>query len=127
MQDKDDNRAKLFASLVTENYCYLTTMGRVSRKPHEIEIWFGRQGNSLYLLSGGGDDSDWVKNLRADPNVTVRIGKHTFAGTARIVNDSHVESLARPMLAAKYQRWQEGRSMSDWARSALIVGIDLNL
>ncbi len=43
MKDKDDDMAKLFASLATENYCYLTTIGRVSGNPHEIEIWFGMQ------------------------------------------------------------------------------------
>ena len=49
-------------NLAQEEYCYLTTMGRVSGKPHRIEIWFGTSpGTSLgtaskilYLLSGGG-------------------------------------------------------------------------
>jgi deazaflavin-dependent oxidoreductase (nitroreductase family) len=107
-------------------YCYLTTTGRKSGKPHEIEIWFGINANSLYLLSGGGDDSDWVKNLRLNPNVTVRIAKHTFTGTARIVRNIEEESLARPMLAAKYQSWHEGQKLSDWARDALVVAIDFS-
>jgi deazaflavin-dependent oxidoreductase (nitroreductase family) len=73
----------LLASLAKEDYCYLTTTGRVSGRPHEIEIWFGLQNSTLYLLSGGGEASDWVKNLLKNPSVTVRIGKCTFAGTAR--------------------------------------------
>ncbi len=110
-----------------EEYCYLTTKGRKSGKPHEIEIWFGVNGNSIYLLSGGGDDSDWVKNLRAEPNVTVRIGKQAFNGIARIVRNIEEESMARPMLAAKYQNWKEGQPLSEWARDALVVGIELTL
>src|SRR3954454_20619197 len=50
-------------SLAEENYCYLTTTGRVSGKAREIEVWFGLDANTLYMLSGGRDRSDWVKNL----------------------------------------------------------------
>jgi hypothetical protein len=46
-----------------EPYCYLTTTGRVSGRPHQIEIWFAIDGGTLYMLSGGGERSDWVKNL----------------------------------------------------------------
>ena len=123
---KNDLNEQL-SRLAKEEYCYLTTKGRKTGKPHEIEIWFGANGNSIYLLSGGGDASDWVKNLRADPNVTVRIGKQTFKGTARIVRNIEEESMARPMLAAKYQRWKEGKPMSEWGRTALVVGIELKL
>jgi len=125
MNDNHDDIIKLLASLAVEEYCYLTTTGRKSGKPHKIEIWFGMAGNRLYLLSGGGDDSDWVKNLRANPKVTVRIAKHTFTGVARIVTDQKEDTMARPMLAEKYQEWEQGRTLSEWARTALVVGIDL--
>ena len=52
------------SSLANDDYCYLTTVGRVTGKPHEIEIWFGMIGDTIYLLSGGGDKSDWVKMAR---------------------------------------------------------------
>lgn len=125
MSGEDADLVKLLMQLSKEEYCYLTTKGRNTGNPHEIEIWFGANGNSIYLLSGGGDDSDWVKNLRADPNVTVRIGKQTFKGTARIVRNIEEESMARPMLAAKYQGWKEGKEMTEWGRDALVVAIDL--
>ncbi len=52
-------------------YCYLLTAGRRSGRPHEIEIWFVAHGDTVYLLNGGGKrppgESDWVRNLRADP------------------------------------------------------------
>ncbi len=107
-----------------EEYCYLNTKGRKTGKPHEIEIWFGIVGNALYLLSGGGGESDWVKNLRANPEVTVRIGKFIFPATARIVQNSEEESKVRPLMAVKYQGWKEGGELSDWVRDALVVGID---
>ena len=50
-----------------DDYCYLTTRGRVTGNDHEIEIWYARDGDTLYLLAGAGDASDWVRNLQADP------------------------------------------------------------
>ena len=123
MKNKNDDLVTLLPQLTKEEYCYLTTTGRKSGNPHEIEIWFGIREDSLYLLSGGGEDSDWVKNLRANPNVTVRIAKHTFTGFASIVNEEKEATMARHMLAGKYQGWREGQSLSDWGRTALVVGI----
>jgi hypothetical protein len=67
-------------SLADEDYCYLTTTGRVSGEPREIEIWFGLYGRTLYMLSGGRDRSNWVKNLIREPRVRVRIADRTWEG-----------------------------------------------
>ena len=117
---------KLLSTLRDEEYCYLTTTGRVTGKPHEIEIWFVVHDNSLYLLAGGKYESDWVKNLLKNPSVTVRIAKHTFTGMARIVTDEKEEMTARTTMAEKYQEWEEGRTLSQWARTALPVAVDIH-
>ncbi len=122
---KNDRMDSLLPRLAKEEYCYLTTTGRVTGKPHKIEIWFGMQGSTLYLLSGGGDRSDWVKNLLKDPSVTVRVGKHTFKATARLVKDEKEEMQARNLLADKYNERRANGLPSKWARTALVVGIDL--
>ena len=129
-----ENRSKppedlnaLLPSLSKEEYCYLTTTGRVSGKPHEIEIWFGLNDKTIYLLSGGMDGSDWVKNLLKNPSVKVRIAKNIFKVTARVVTDKDEETMARYLLAEKYQEWENGKTLSEWARTALVVGIDLSL
>ena len=111
--------------MAAEEYCYLTTTGRVTGKPHEIEIWFGLHGRTLYLLSEAGEKSDWVKNLLKDPAVKVRVAKKKFNAAARLVADGQEEMMARRMLAAKYQQWKVGQKFSHWARTALVVGIDL--
>jgi deazaflavin-dependent oxidoreductase (nitroreductase family) len=121
----NDKHPLLSPLLAGEAYCYLTTTGRVTGKPHEIEIWFGLNGNTLYLLSGGMDKSDWVRNLLKTPSVTVRVGKQTFNATARLVKDEKEETMARYLLAEKYQEWDDGKKLSEWARSALVVGIDV--
>jgi deazaflavin-dependent oxidoreductase (nitroreductase family) len=119
------NLKSLLDRLAPEEYCYLTTTGRVTGKPHQIEIWFGLHDRSLYLLSGGLERSDWVRNLLKNPSVTVRMGKHTFLATARVVTDKQEERMARHMLAEKYQEWDKGETLSEWARTALPIAIDL--
>jgi deazaflavin-dependent oxidoreductase (nitroreductase family) len=113
------------AKLAGEPFCYVTTTGRLTGRPHEIEIWFALEGSSLYLLSGGGDRSDWVRNVRADPRVQVRIGGTSFGGAARVVTDDGEDTRARRLLATKYQSWREGLPLTHWARTALPVAIDL--
>jgi deazaflavin-dependent oxidoreductase (nitroreductase family) len=112
------------AEFEDETFCYVTTIGRRTGRPHTIEIWFGGREGTLYLLSGGGDRSDWVRNLMADPRVEVRIGDRTARAFARIVEDPQEEAAARRLLAAKYQGWREGRSLSGWARTATPVALD---
>lgn len=109
-----------------EDFCYVTTTGRRTGNPHTIEIWFGSEGEgTIYLLSGGGDHSDWVKNLLANPSVHVRIGRREWEARARVVEDEDEDGLARRLLASKYQGWSEGKRMSGWARESLPVAIDL--
>jgi deazaflavin-dependent oxidoreductase (nitroreductase family) len=109
-------------------FCYLTTTGRVSGRPHTIEIWFALEDRTLYLLSGGGDRSDWVRNLRTRPEVTVRLGRRDgpeLAGRARLVEASSDEDeLARDLVTGKYQPTYGG-DLSGWRRSALPVAVDL--
>jgi len=121
-----DQLTKQLIALADEEYCYLTTTGRVSGRPHEIEIWFGVRDHRIYLLSGS-HSSDWVKNLRKDPAVTVRIDGIVFSGTAGLVADGEEEMAARYILAEKYQEWEEGKKLSEWARTAQVVGIKLSV
>lgn len=115
-----------FERLADESVCYLTTIGRVSGKPHTIEIWFALQGGVLYLLSGGGDGADWVKNIRKGPAVRIRVGSRTVSAKARIVRGATKEdAAARELLDGKYMGWREGKRLSSWARGALPVAVDL--
>jgi deazaflavin-dependent oxidoreductase (nitroreductase family) len=108
-----------------DSFCYLTTTGRRTGRDHEIEIWFALAGDVVYLLAGGGDRADWVRNLRANPAATVRLRGERYAGPARVGIDGAEEERARELLAGKYQGWREGAPMSEWARAALAVAIDL--
>ena len=111
-------------SLASESYCYLTTTGRMSGEPREIEIWFGLDGDTLYMLSGGRDRSDWVKNLIREPRVRVRIADRSFEGQARIVSAEDEDARARHLLLQKYSAGYGG-DLSEWGQTALPVAVDL--
>jgi deazaflavin-dependent oxidoreductase (nitroreductase family) len=105
--------------------CHLQTIGRTTGKPRTIEIWFATDGERLYLLSGGRERAHWVRNLQRDPRVRVRLAGHTFAAVARVVDDPDRDTLARQLLAKKYQGWQPGAPLSSWASSSLPVEIEI--
>ncbi|MDP9228194.1 MAG: nitroreductase family deazaflavin-dependent oxidoreductase [Actinomycetota bacterium] len=110
-----------------EEYCYLTTTGRVSGEPREIEIWFAFADDDrrvIYMLSGGRERSNWVRNLIRDPAVSVRIGDRTFAGRARIVSDADEDARARELLIDKYSAGYSG-DLSNWRATALPVAVEL--
>jgi len=83
-------------------YLYLTTTGRRSGAPREIEIWFTRHEGTYYVVAELGEQAQWVKNLRHDARVTVRVGEERFAGRARVVAKD-----AEPDLVAVVQRLSE--------------------
>jgi len=108
-----------------ESYLYLVTTGRRTGRPHEIEIWFALDGTTAYLLSGGGDVSDWVRNLRADPACRVRIGRREFASSGRVLErGTDEDERARPMLYEKYQPGYAG-DLAEWRDTARVVALDL--
>jgi hypothetical protein len=105
------------------DYCYLTTRGRVSGRDHTIEIWFALQDGVLYMLSGGRDRSDWVRNLLAQPRATLRLGEQTYRVEARFPEaGSDEDGLARRLLLEKYSpRYADG--LQSWSRESLSVAL----
>jgi deazaflavin-dependent oxidoreductase (nitroreductase family) len=110
------------ARWASEPYAYLTTIGRRTGQPHRIEIWFVAEDGRVYLLSGGRERSDWVRNLQANPQVTVELGDETLAGVARVLQPGTVEDQrVRELLVSKYR---EGNNLDEWGRTALPVVIE---
>ena len=107
-----------------EDFCYLTTTGRVTGRAHRIEIWFGLYGATVYLLAGGGRRADWVRNLLADASVSLELAGRRHAGTARVVVDHEEQARARSLLFEKCTPRYSG-SLDKWRDAALPVAIDL--
>lgn len=106
-----------------EPCAYLTTIGRRSGRPHRIEIWFAAEGERLYLMSGGRDRADWVRNILANPHVTVELGDGMHEGIARIVQAGFAEDTrVRELLVSKYAT--PGNPLDDWGRTSLAVIVE---
>ncbi len=98
-----------------EQFCNLETIGRVTGHPHTVEMWFAAAGQSLYLLAAGGERADWVRNLRCQPRVRVRIGGTTISATAEVVTDPAEDRQARELLSTQYYGWRGGPLPNEWA------------
>jgi deazaflavin-dependent oxidoreductase (nitroreductase family) len=110
-------------SLADLDYCYLTTTGRHTGQPHRVEIWFALSDGVVYLLSGGGDRSDWVRNLMISSEVGVEIGDEHRTRRARVVTDPEEDALARHLVVEKYVPRYRG-DLGDWGRTSLPIAID---
>ena len=110
--------------LAEEDFCYLTTTGRVSGRPHTIEIWFALHEQTLYMLSGGRDKSDWVKNALQTPTVQMKINSTIFNGTARPITDTEEDALARKIVFEKYVP-RSNDDLVDWSRTSLPIAVDI--
>jgi deazaflavin-dependent oxidoreductase (nitroreductase family) len=61
----------------------LTTTGRKSGRPRTTFVRAYRDGDRAYLVSITGDRALWLKNIRANPQVTLRFRRQTIRGIAR--------------------------------------------
>ena len=111
-------------ALAPEEYGDLTTTGRTSGLPREIEIWFALEASTIYMAAGERERSHWVRNLMAEPRVTMRITGETVEGTARVLEARTAQdALARRLLVEKYGPGYAG-GLSSWGRTALPVAIE---
>ncbi|KUL27489.1 nitroreductase family deazaflavin-dependent oxidoreductase [Streptomyces regalis] len=65
----------------------LETTGRVSGQPRQTPVGGRRVGDSFWLVSEFGDKSQYVRNIKADPRVRVRLGGRWHTGTAHLLPD----------------------------------------
>ena len=80
----------LAAELAALDFCYVTTTGRTTGRPHRIEIWFAAhpEHDTIFMLSGGRERADWVRNLVASPRCAVGIGGEQFVGYGRVIEET---------------------------------------
>ena len=109
-----------------EDFCYLTTVGRRTGNRHEIEIWFGVMDGRLYMMAGGRDRSDWVRNLMKTAEVRVRLGEETREGRARVIDamrEPELDGRVRRLVAGKYGEVERDGELSGWGKTALPVEV----
>jgi deazaflavin-dependent oxidoreductase (nitroreductase family) len=91
-------------------YLYLTTTGRKTGLPREVEIWFVVLEGRLYILAEMFHRAQWVKNIDRQPRVRVRLGEREFEATARALDkkrDAKAWRAAQDLSRKKYG-WGDG-------------------
>lgn len=97
-------------SVTDQQVLYLTTIGRSTGLPREIEIWFVVCRERLYLFAEHREAAGWVKNIRRNPKVSVRLGEQQIDATARVL-DRHADRKLWDEVAAIADRkygWGDG-------------------
>jgi deazaflavin-dependent oxidoreductase (nitroreductase family) len=96
-----------FAVGTPPGYAVLTTTGRKSGKQRRKCIRVARRPDKAFIVQLRPPElaierptavAAWVWNIRADPNVCLRIGRRTYSGTAREIDDPLELAQARDAL-----------------------------
>ena len=85
-----------------DDCCDIVTTGRLTGNPHEIEIWFGVEGGSMFLISGNGVGADWYQNLLFNREVVVKLAGATHLGHARVVVEPDERRHVGDLMGRKY-------------------------
>jgi len=71
-----------------KNTMLLITRGRKTNRIRRFPVGYFRVDGNIHILSGWGKDSNWYKNLRANPTqVWLQLGFHTFPVQAQFIDD----------------------------------------
>jgi deazaflavin-dependent oxidoreductase (nitroreductase family) len=107
-----------FDAFPSAKVLYLTTVGRKTGKPRTIEIWFVIYQRHIYLLAEHGLKAQWVRNIQANPEVTIQIEQHRFRARGRILDDApdRQEWQAVADLSRRKYGWGEGLPVAFDAR-----------
>jgi deazaflavin-dependent oxidoreductase (nitroreductase family) len=80
----------------------LTTTGRRTGLRRTMGVSFMPVDDHFVIFSGWGVSSNWYRNLRANPEVTITVGRQRMRATARLVED--------PARRAELMRQMQARS-----------------
>jgi deazaflavin-dependent oxidoreductase (nitroreductase family) len=104
---------------------HLTTKGRKTGRPHTVELWFAvGDGSKLYLSHEGGE-TDWMKNLKQNDQVSFEIGGENFTGKGRyIVKDADEAWNCKVALYEKYYGKASKEVIDDWFSLSTLVAVE---
>jgi deazaflavin-dependent oxidoreductase (nitroreductase family) len=106
-----------FLLLPPSGFGVLAATGRKTGKTRRRCIRAIRRGDKAYIVAIKGARSGWLKNIRANPNVRLRIRGGTFDGTARelregVERQEAVEAYCETVNPFEYFEcalWRKGR------------------
>jgi deazaflavin-dependent oxidoreductase (nitroreductase family) len=121
-------RAMLRAGLAPPAFGLLETTGRRTGLPRQTPIGGHLEGRTYWVVAQRGDDSDFVRNLLANPRVRLKIGRHWHFGSATLLPGD--DGLARRKQLDRANKWigrADGLIFRAGARNPRTIRIDLEL
>ena len=79
----------------------LTHYGRKSGRPYDVTIWYLVDDDRLYLVSANAD-RNWVRNVKARPAISLRVGDQVFNGDVRPITDKQERDKVHGLTMRKY-------------------------
>jgi deazaflavin-dependent oxidoreductase (nitroreductase family) len=80
-------RPLLRAGVAPKTHALLETTGRKSGLPRQVPLGNGLRGDDFWIVTEHGYAADYVKNIQANPNVRVKVGRQWYTGLAEILPD----------------------------------------
>jgi deazaflavin-dependent oxidoreductase (nitroreductase family) len=94
-------RRLIEAGIFPRTHALLETTGRKSGLPRRIPIGNGLRGDTFWIVTEHGNAADYVKNIRQDANVRVKVGRRWLKGKAQILPEEdarqRLQELDRPV------------------------------
>ena len=79
----------------------LTHYGRKSGRPYDVTIWYLVDNDGVYLVSANAARS-WVRNVKARPAISLRVGNEVFNGDVRTITDKNERDKVNRLTERKY-------------------------
>ena len=108
-------KGRLGKRLVNNDMLLLTTVGRVTGKPHTVPLLYLNSGGVLVVIaSWGGRDRhpEWYSNLIDNPVADVQIEGHRFSIRASVA-DPEQRARLWPQVLAAYDGYREYQNKTD--------------
>jgi hypothetical protein len=83
------SKADLHQRLDRVSELTLSVKGRKSRREIPRPVWFVHEHNTLYLLPVQGSDTNWYKNLLANPTLKISINGVEASAEGKPITDSN--------------------------------------
>jgi deazaflavin-dependent oxidoreductase (nitroreductase family) len=94
-------RWMLERGIAPKSHALLETTGRKSGQPRRTPVGNGLRGDHFWIVTEHGDKSAYVRNIKANPRVRVKVGRRWYEGTAHLLPDDdpkeRMRMLGRPL------------------------------
>ncbi len=112
-------------ALQTDRLIDITTTGRKSGNPHQIEIAFHYLDEVVYI-SGLPGKRDWYANMVANPEFTFHLKQSVQADIPAKATPVLADASRREILARIVQKWDRQQELESFLQNSPLVEVQLD-